>query len=264
MIDRLLRRPRALGVILCYNDADILEDTILHLLNNKHQIIAWDHGSTDNTSDVLDKYEHRLLERKFIPRSFDFYRLYPEMSKNIIDNYAEDFDWVSWPDQDEMLEGPKRDRTYYDYITTVFRSKYNWIRFNNFNYWFTEKDDDSIKSPVNRIKHYSIFPNCAPRIRSWRAAVTNVRQFNHNRLDGERYPEMFNIRHYPMRSHEQMLKRINVDRAGLKRGNMNVHYENMKQALEKLSIRSEDLIYDDGKDLNHTEKFSWDGIYFGK
>lgn len=257
------KRPKALGVLLCYNDADILEDNILHLLNNDHDLIVWDHGSTDDTSLILDKYSGEFIERKFIPRDFDFYKLYPAMSKNLIDNFISRYDWISWPDQDEILEGPNRKKSYYEYITDVYRSEYNWIQFNNFNYWYTEKDDNSIRSPIERVKHYSLFSNCAPRIRSWRAPFTNVREFNHNVLPGERYPLFFNVRHYPMRSEEQMIRRISKDRSGLKRGRKNIHYENMKRTLETYRIKSSDLHLDNGKDLSHEEKFDWDLIYFG-
>ena len=50
-------KPRALAVLLCYNDADVLGHAIESLLENDHDIIAWDHGSTDETRDVLDNYK---------------------------------------------------------------------------------------------------------------------------------------------------------------------------------------------------------------
>jgi hypothetical protein len=259
---RFFRKPSALGVLLCYNDGDILEDVIMHLLSNHHRIIVWDHGSDDETSAVLDKFNDSFIERKFLPRSFDFYKLYPKMSQNLIDNYIDKFDWISWPDQDEILEGPTRKKDYYSYITDVYRSRYNWIQFNNFNYWFTEKDDQKIKSPVQRIKYYSLFPNCAPRIRSWRASATNIREFNHNPPKGKRYPIFFNLRHYSMRSEQQMKRRLNKDRADIRRGSSNIHYQNMQKRQEDLLISSDRLHHDHGGELDHESKFNWEKIYF--
>ncbi len=257
------KKPRALGVLFCYNDADILEAAINHLLDNNHELIVWDHGSDDETAKILDKYNDKFLERKFKPRSFDFYKMYPTMSQNLIDNYIKDFDWITWPDQDEILEGPTRKKSYYEYITDVYNSKYNWIQFNNFNFWFTEKDDPSIVSPIDRVKHYMLFPNCAARIRSWRASVTNIREFNHNTLEGERYPEMFNLRHYPMRSMEQAKRRVGKDRAAIQRGEKNRHYSAMQKQQNLYIIGSESLHYDDGGELDHTATFDWRAIYFG-
>lgn len=254
--------PRALGVLLCYNDADILPDAIEALLNNRHDLIVWDHGSDDGTAAVLDRYASAFLERKFIPRSFDFYKLYGEMSKNLIRNHIRHYDWISWPDQDEILEGPAREESYYQWLTKVVNSPYNWVRFHNFNYWLTGEDDSKEVSPVKRIRRYCLFADCSPRIRAWRASVTNERKFNHNPLDGARYPRLFNLKHYPMRSHEQMLRRLTKDRVNLQRGTANYHYNNMKDRADGLTIAAHLLHQDDGHtDLNPQIVYDWRSIY---
>lgn len=264
--NKRLTRPRALGVLLCYNDADILGDTIEALLENEHSLIVWDHGSDDGTADVLNRYQSHFVERKFIPRDFDFYQLYQAMSKNLLDFYVSKYDWISWPDQDEILEGPIRGKTYYRSIEEVYHSNFDWIQFNNFNYWFTEKDDTTVVSPVRRIRHYSLFPDCAPRIRSWRAAATNIRQFNHNPPSGVKFPTHFNLRHYPMRSKELMDRRLDKDRSNLERGESNFHYNNMKKVRENLFLKSSQLHFDNGKsELNHSVIFNWRRLYgYGK
>ena len=110
------------------------------------------------------------------------------MSRHLIENYVRQYDWISWPDQDEFLEGPSRSRTYYDSLVEVSDSDCDWIEFNNVTYWFTVADDPSVASAPGRIRHYSLFPDCAPRIRSWRASATNIRIFNHNPPDGRPGP----------------------------------------------------------------------------
>jgi hypothetical protein len=92
--------------------------------------------------------------------------------------------------------------------------------------------------------------------------VTNIRQFNHNPLDGKKYPVNFNLRHYPMRTHDQMIRRLNKDRANLKRGNMNYHYDNMKENMSKMILKPYKLHKDDGKsNLKPEQKFNWREIY---
>jgi hypothetical protein len=254
--------PRMLGVLLCYNDADILPDVIEHLLTNNHAIIAWDHGSDDGTAAVLDRYQSQLLERQLIPRSFDFYKLYQAMSAHLIKNYIRDYEWISWPDQDEILEGPDRTKSYYSWVLEVLDSKHTYVQFNNFNYWFTTEDDPAIESPAKRIHRYAVFPDCAPRIRAWKAKVTNTREFNHNSLKGSLYPQRFNLRHYPMRTAAQMERRIQKDRANLQRDGINYHYNNMKSNASRLFIPHESLLLDDGKsELQHTPVFNWRSIY---
>lgn len=255
-------KPRFLGVVLCYNDADILPDCLDSLLENNHDLVVWDHGSDDGTPRVLDKYAGHLIERRFIPRSFDFYRLHEEMSKHLMQKYCAQYDWVSWPDQDEILEGPARDRSYGDYLAELADSEFDWIEFRNFNYWHTSADAPNVLSPTRRIRYYCLYPHCAPRIRAWRASVTNLRHFNHNRLRGKKFPRDFNLRHYPMRTAEQMQRRLTKDRADLQRGGGNAHYNNMKRNSDRLLIAPQQLHLDDGKsELNPELIFDWRSIY---
>lgn len=257
-----LSAPKLLVVLLCYNDADILDDVINYYLENNHDIIAWDHGSDDETPHVLDTYNRILVERKFLPREFDFYNMHPEMSKNLITNYISRYDWITWPDQDEILEGPRRDKSYYHYLLDVINSPYNWIRFNNFNFWVTKEDDPAVISPVKRVRHYCLFPDCAPRIRAWRASETNIRKFNHNTVQGEGYPERFNLKHYGARTYEQLDRRIFKDRANLQRSDMNYHYNTMKNQINKTRIDANLLHFDDGvSELNKKVIFDWKELY---
>jgi hypothetical protein len=179
-----------------------------------------------------------------------------------MESYVSTYDWISWPDQDEFLEGPSRAMPYRECVEEVHASPSSWIQFHNFNYWLTSADDPEIQSPPLRIRHYSLFPDCAPRIRSWRASATNLRVFNHNPPLGDPWPARFNLRHYPMRSREQMLARILRDRAGLRRGDSNYHYDNMKLNIDRLEIAPEQLHYDDGRsELNPEPIFNWRSIY---
>jgi Glycosyl transferase family 2 len=257
-----MTRPRCLGVLLCYNDGDLLEESISYLLDQGHDVIAWDHGSTDETPAILERLRPQLRELRRVPREFDFYELYPEMSRHLIANYLGAYDWISWPDQDEFLEGPSRDRPYADYVGEAYDSGVDWIEFRNFNFWFTDEDDPEIPETTRRVRHYSLRTDGPPRIRSWRARVTNIRRFNHNPLDGTPSPRLFNLRHYPMRSLDQMRARVLRDRAGLRRGNMNFHYDNMRHHLESLRIPATSLHYDDGgSDLNLDPIFDRHEVY---
>jgi hypothetical protein len=184
------------------------------------------------------------------------------MSEHLMKEYAQRYDWVSWPDQDEFLEGPDRARTYKEWLEEVAQSPYDWIQFNNYNFWWTKADDQGSERAVERVRHYGLFPDCGPRIRSWRASATNIRQFNHNPPLGERYPRLFNLRHYPMRSEVQMARRLEVDRAGLRRGGSNYHYDNMSSWRERLIISPEKLHLDDGKsELDPSPIFDWRTVY---
>jgi len=252
---------RLLGVLLCYNDGDLVADAVRYLREQGHDLVVWDHGSTDETPEVLASLRGELVELTTVPRSVDFYELYPKMSEHLLREYVARYDWISWPDQDEFLEGPDRARSYREWVEEVASSPYDWVEFNNFNYWWTAADDPAIARAVERVRHYGIFLGCAPRVRAWRASATNMRQFNHNPPSGERYPRLFNLRHYPMRSEAQMNRRIQRDRAGLRRGPSNYHYENMASWPERLRIPPEKLHFDDGGELDPSPIFDWRTVY---
>lgn len=175
---RLLRRrtarPRLLGVLLCYNDGDLVAEAVRYLIEQGHDVLAWDHGSQDETPAVLSRLRSELVELTTVPRSVDFYELYHEMSRHLMTNYLDAYDWISWPDQDEFLEGPDRARPYRDWLEEVAESPYDWLQFRNFNYWWCATDDGEVASAVDRVRHYSLFADCGPRIRGL-AGVGNQR-----------------------------------------------------------------------------------------
>jgi hypothetical protein len=146
-------------------------------------------------------------------------------------------------------------------VEEVAASSCDWVEFNNFNYWWTSEDDPTVTSATRRVRRYCLFRGCAPRIRSWRASATNIRQFNHNPPMGERYPRLFNLRHYPMRTEAQMHRRLEVDRAGLRRGQSNFHYENMSSWPERLVVPPASLHLDMGEELDPSPIFDWRPVY---
>lgn len=257
------KKMKALGILLCYNDGDFLAENIEHLLSQNHHVVTWDHGSTDETSAILDRYKTNLIEKRYVPRAVDFYILYPLMSKHIMQNYVQSYDIISWPDQDEILEGPFRDKSYHEYLLAFNDSPFTWIRFNNMNFWYSDKDGDDEKT-TNRVRHYSHFTNCSPRIRAWKTIAMNIRHFNHNPICfGQEFPIRFNLRHYPFRTAEQMRRRIEVDRANLQRGDVNYHYNAMKAKFATLEAfdAAKELHYDDGKELSRIPVYDWMKIY---
>ena len=256
-----MTKPRCLGICLFYNDDDIVDDAITHLLENNHELVVWDHGSTDGTAAAIDRYSEHIRERHFIPREFDFYKIFEHVSRHVIDNLARDYDWISFPESDEILEGPDRSKSYFEHVVDVCDSGFDWIQFNNIVFWFTERDDLSIASPRKRMRHYSVWWDCPPRVYAWRASKMNVREFNHNPAEGLKYPTNFNTCHYQYRSLEQARKR-NAGRVGLSKGSSNVHFDAM-QAEKKLIIPASRLHVDDGiRDLSLIPSVNWREVYF--
>jgi hypothetical protein len=250
-----------LGICLFYNDDDIVTDAIQHLLENNHDLVVWDHGSNDHTAQVLDRFDRHIRARHFLPRSFDFYNLFEHVSRHVIEHYASDYDWISFPESDEFLEGPDRTKSYYGHVCDVVDSPYDWVQFDNIVFWFTDRDDRTEPSPRRRVRHYSIWADCPPRVYAWRASRMNVRRFNHNPAEGTKYPVHFNTCHYHVRSEEHLVKRLE-GRIGLAKDRMNVHFDSMERNRALMRIPADRLNFDDGiRDLSKVQTFDWTQIY---
>ncbi len=235
------RNVAKLGVLLTYNDDDIAGEVIDHLLANDHEVIVWDNGSEDGTWDALSARAGDLLELRRVPRAeCGLYEIYGAMSRHLIRDYVDCYDWISWPDSDEILLGSDLSISYADFVGEVAASPFDWVQFLNWNFWWTDEDDESTSSPLARIRHYALFPDCAPRIRAWRASKTNVRAFNHNPVAGPRWPTLANLCHYPMRGPEQASKKLRT-RAGIQRGDANWHYNKMQRDPSILRIDGAEL-----------------------
>ncbi len=258
-----MAKPRCLGICLFYNDDDIVEDAITHLLENNHEVVVWDHGSNDRTAEMIGKFAPYIRERHFLPRSFDFNKIFEHVSRHVIDNYASEYDWISFPESDEFLEGPDRKKSYYAHVCDVVESPFDWVQFNNIVFWFTDEDRPEELSPRKRIRHYSIWKDCQPRVYAWRASHMNIRVFNTNAIPGAKYPINFNTCHYQVRSEAHMLKRIQ-SRVGLSRGLANFHFDYMARNVRSQYIKASDLNRDDGiHELSLEQTFDWRKYVYG-
>ena len=264
---------KCLAVMLFHNDEDLVEDQIEHMTNNNHDIIIFDHCSTDGTRDIIEKNRNH-------PNVKEIHHVGPEITFNdngvfeyvsniLIKHYSAHYDWISFIESDEFLEGPDRTKNYYEHLVDVDNKKrYNWIAFDNYVFWFTEKDDITIKSPRHRIKYYSYKKSCATRVYAWKAKYTNIRRFNHNlpenQTESTRYPLSFKTCHYEMRSCEHAKRKLedrmkyisahlesymNPETGKLKEPISNLHYKIMYDSgIQSLLIQSKDLYYDNGED----------------
>jgi hypothetical protein len=253
--------------MLTYNDEDIVLDTVGHLLASGHEVIVWDNGSQDGTWEHLQSIRGELRELRRVPRDqIDLYDIYGAMSAHLIGGAARGYAWISWPDSDEILLGDRPDEAYGAFVDRLIDSPYDWCQFRNWNFWWTTEDDPDVRSPVARVRHYALFEHCAPRIRAWRASRTNVRDFNHNALPGQRYPELADLCHYPMRSREQARERLRT-RGDISQGEQNWHYQRLQREPQLLEIPPSALNRLDhdprrpGLRLEQRREFDWWAVY---
>lgn len=247
---------RFLGMLLCYNDADMLAPVLEHLIENRHDVVVWNHGSEDETDAIARSYlgrgviEYQSLDREAVP----FKELYGLCSDYLVAEFAGRYDWLSWPDQDELLEGPDLTRPYHEQVTELLAAGRTWVEFDNYVFWFTDEDDPNEPDPVARLRHYNLYV-CPPRVRAWRFDRTNHRRLgNSNPIDGPKAPVNWPLRHYPMRTVEQARRRAEHDRnqPGFQFSDKNWHYEHFRDDPRALMVPAERLHRFDGTSLDPT------------
>lgn len=287
-----------LAVLLFHNDEDLVADQIKYYkYDNKHDLIVFNHNSSDNTSNELQKYKDDILciydmsskisfkdeevhdtIYKIIQGNQDINKSEIKLSNSngynldIIKNY----EWISFPESDEFLEGPDRKKSYYNYLCDINNTKINYIYFRTYTYWFTEKDNINENSPVQRIKYYCINNpgdtslddepskngNSASKLYTWRACANINTHFGHALCKVPNEMQIWNTRHYEIRSKDHLIKKLK-DRC--ESGITHHHTVIMNQKLsngEFYNLQSCELYYDDGiNDLNTNEKFNWNKVY---
>lgn len=279
---------KCLTVLLFHNDEDIIEDQIKYYKDNNQSLIVFNHNSNDESSKYINMYKEDILCIYNLSSNIEFktnkvhetiYKiLLGKIDENKSEiklsdnkyycyNYSEIYDWISFPESDEFLEGPDRTKSFYGHLCNIHNNnKINKIEFNNIIYWFTEKDDLNIKSPCKRIKHYCYKQNCGPRLYTWRGNKTIIRTFGHrDHNDTEDETLKWKTRHYEIRSKVHFKKKI-MDRVHITDGNMNHHYKILWNRYHSDKnygiIKSEELHYDNGIDeIKMDEIYDWKKIY---
>jgi hypothetical protein len=276
----LAKEIKCLAVMLFHNDEDLVEDQIIHMLKNNHDILIFDHNSNDNTTEIILDNQDSILDYYLLKDDLVFQNneVFAYISKILIQDYSHKYDWITFIESDEFLEGPNRTKNYYNHLQTI-DPKYTWVTFDNFVFWYTDRDDPTIESPAERIKYYAYKESCGIRVYAWRGNVTNERWFNHNPPKNgnntNKYPTPFRTCHYELRSEEHAKKKLNDrvtkideiiksnDEKGLNPngGIPNIHYKVMHNKLGNLGISCDKLHYDYGGDLIQDSINNFDTIY---
>lgn len=245
---------RFLAILLCYNDDDVLAPVVRHLVRNHHDVVVWNHGSEDGTAGIAQSFlgrgvvEYQDIDRDEVP----FRDLYTVCGRYLKAVYGRSHDWLSWPDQDEILEGPDITRPYHEQVTEAMSLGCDWIEFDNFVFWWTDRDDPSVEDPVERLRHYNLYV-CPARIRAWRMSRTNERKLgNSNPIEGRKAPRNWPLRHYPMRTEAQAIRRAMHDRnqPGFQFGDRNWHYERFRDDASAMRVPADRLHVFDGRTLS--------------
>jgi hypothetical protein len=243
-----------------------VEEQFKHWKMNKHDIVIFDHCSTDSTRNLIELHRQDCVGIHYVPSSVPFANngIFEHVSKILISDYSKKYDWITFIESDEFYEGPDRTKNYYEHLLDVHQSNYDYIHFDSYNFACTKADDPLINNFRERLRYYA-YKFDYLRVYAWRAHLTNIRRFNANPpAGGHRYPVPFKSCHYEIRSLDQIIKKL-ADRAKSIKGNKG--HNHTKEMLKIPPTQLLDLIdykqlhYDDGKkELILATGYDWRGL----
>ena len=202
---------KIVGMLSVFNDEDIVEEVIKYYLSQGIELVILDNFSTDNTFQICKKFSKKeKVKLSRIKMKFETI-LYKRVFYDIA--LVQSPDWIIRIASDEFLESGENNLTLKDAILKIDEKGYNLIQFDRFDFFMTDKDDESVKSIKEKLPYYSFQNDFV--YRAWKY-IPGIRL----NFPGEHLPifpefkgyniylKKFVMRHYPFRSKEQSEKRM--------------------------------------------------------
>jgi len=257
-------------MIPVFNESDIIENVVRHLISQGIRLAILDNGSTDGTYEVCSRFlGHGVISlERLVTEHFNFDLLEQELYRQVLDQNA---DWALLSGADEFLESPYPDLTLKEAIEFENQKGYNLIQFNNFEFWPTEQDYASHEPDVKkRMRHYTW--NDDMQFRCWRIIpdirVTGTTGHYPQFPEGQevRIPRTkYILRHYRIRSYEQGIRKVFSERLPRysdeeRNKGLHVQYDKFERDPKFFIANSKNLTlyHEDGKwSLRKTFDWTW-------
>ncbi len=199
-------------MIPTYNDEDIIEEVIEHLLSQDIELVVLDNGSTDNTFQICKKFSDKGLIKleQFKSDLFDWVLILNKLYDMAI---FESPDWVLRSDSDQFLESGINNLTLKDVISQSEVGGYNIIQFDRFDFFMTDKNNKNAKSVKEKMPYYSYQTDYAYRAWKFVPGINVAGHMGHCPIFPSDVvykfdPKKLVIRHYLFRNKQQSEKKV--------------------------------------------------------
>lgn len=198
------------AVSMVKDEADIIGQTVAHMLGEVDAVIVSDNNSTDATMDILEELaldaDGRLL---LVPDPDPAYRQSEKMTALAeLARLRLGAEWIVPFDADEVWYSP------FGRIAEVLAGVApQWLIAPAplYDHVATGLDDPAETNPLRRLGHRRVQRNPLPKVAArWRTDLV-IAQGNHDAIyegRGTRFDELLVVRHFPYRSVEQLLRKI--------------------------------------------------------
>ena len=211
------------AIINCYNEADIITEVILYLLQQNLNVIVVDNWSTDGSYETvlsLAKKHPKLKVTRFPDAPSSYFNLNEQLINTVKISEQHGHGWYIHYDADEIRESPWQNINLQDAVSFVDSLGYNAIDFTLLNFRYLKGDSDYSDIPPTKRLRYCEFGDRPEDFRQTKAWKYYGQKVNLNKSGGHRvkfanqkiYPFNFLTRHYPLRSPEQSYQKLYRDR----------------------------------------------------
>ena len=255
-------------MIPVYNESDIIGSVIDHLLSQGIELVILDNGSTDGSYEICERYLSKgvLSLERLITERLEFDLILKKLYETALNHNP---DWVLLNAADEFLESPYHGLNLKQAVEADYLRGSNLIQFNNFEFWPTEKDQNSHEQdPKRRMKYYTW--NDDLQFRAWKAhpGITVTGTSGHypifpTNLKIQIPRTKYIMRHYRIRSYQHGLRKVFTERLPRykieeQEKGRHVHYNNFRQDKRFFVISSGNLNkYDDDGKWVTKKTFDW-------
>lgn len=207
---------KACGLISSYNDEDIIGDVIYHHLNEGLQIHVIDNWSQDSTFNIIQQIANKrndVTYERFPEKPTNYYDWASILDRKLAYSLEHAYDWYLHIDSDEIRESPLNTNL----LRTISFANYlgyNAIDFTVIDFRPTDVNDTFSSPDSFNFFEFGRRPGHFIQIKGWKKGdygkITLSDSGGHEiAFNGRKiYPLKFLLRHYPLRSKQQIDNKI--------------------------------------------------------
>ena len=252
-------------MIPVFNDEDIIQEVIEHLLSQNIELVILDNGSTDQSFKICERFLGKGVLRleQYQTQSYQWQLILRKLYDMAI---FQSPDWVLRCDSDEFLESGMKNLSLYDGISMINEKHFNIIQFDRFDFFMTDDDDESAISFKEKLRYYSYQDDFVYRAWKFIPGILPIGKGLGGHCPifplGESYKisdTKFILRHYPLRSKDQAIKKISsrLNRRVNQNAQKNIHLDKTIQQKFFSSISHEILTkYNEDNKWNFEKKYT--------